>query len=83
METIATADPKQLPTSTPPKQRSRWKRVVILVGSLVLLWFVVAYLIMPAAWRYYAHRHPALDDVPGITHTANGQRIRAPEPPSA
>jgi hypothetical protein len=72
METIATGDPKQPPTSTPPRRRSRLKRLAILFGSLVLLWFVVAYLILPAALRYYAHRHPALDDVPGITHTANG-----------
>jgi hypothetical protein len=72
METIATAEAKQQPASTPPQHRSRWKRLAILFGSLVLLWFIVAYLIMPAALRYYAHRHPALDDIPGITHTANG-----------
>jgi hypothetical protein len=27
---------------------------------------------MPADWGWYAHRHPALDDVPGITTTRNG-----------
>jgi hypothetical protein len=33
---------------------------------------VVAYLVMPAWWKRYIHRHPALDEVPGITQTANG-----------
>jgi hypothetical protein len=61
-----------LPSSTPSRRRSRWKRVAVLIGALVLVYLIAAYLIMPAAWRYYAHRHPALADIPGITHTANG-----------
>jgi hypothetical protein len=36
------------------------------------LWAVVAYLVMPAWWKRYVHRHPALDDVSGITQTADG-----------
>jgi hypothetical protein len=40
--------------------------------ALLLLWAVVAYLVMPAWWKRYVRRHPALDDVPGITQTANG-----------
>jgi hypothetical protein len=60
------------PTVTPKKRRSLWKRLALLAGSLVVLYVAVAYLLMPALWRLYAHRHPALEDVPGITHTANG-----------
>jgi hypothetical protein len=48
------------------------KRLAFLVGGLLLLYLVVAYLVLPALWRRYAHRHPALDSAPGITQTANG-----------
>lgn len=27
---------------------------------------------LPNIWKRYVHRHPALDDVPNITHTASG-----------
>jgi hypothetical protein len=42
------------------------------VAGLVLVWLVMAYVIMPAAWRRYTRRHPAFADLPGITHTGNG-----------
>jgi hypothetical protein len=38
---------------------------------LLLVWFLLAYFLLPAAWRGYARRHPALDDLPDITYTAN------------
>jgi hypothetical protein len=41
------------------------------VGAL-LAWFVVAYVLMPVDWKRYVRRHPALDDVPNVTHTADG-----------
>jgi len=56
---------------TPPKS-SVWKRRASAVVALLLAYLVLAYLVVPAAWRRYAHRHPALDDVPAITHTASG-----------
>lgn len=59
------------PTATPPRSRARWKRVALLTAALVLIYLAAAYLIAPNLWRLYAHRHPALDDVPGITRTAN------------
>jgi hypothetical protein len=36
------------------------------------MYLAVAYLLLPLLWRRYAHRHSSLDDVPGITHTADG-----------
>src|SRR5262249_48620337 len=33
---------------------------------------LIAYLVLPTFWRVYAHRHPSLDDLPGITQTKNG-----------
>jgi hypothetical protein len=42
-----------------------------LVG-LLLLYVVLAYVLIPWAWRWHAARHPALDDAPRIAHTGNG-----------
>jgi hypothetical protein len=47
-------------------------RIGIILGALVVLWFVTAYLFMPAWWRHHAREHPALVDLPNITHTKNG-----------
>lgn len=46
----------------------------------LLRWFVIglvaylaiAYVILPFAWQRYEYRHPAFDDLPGITTTGNG-----------
>jgi len=42
------------------------------LAGLLAAWAVVAYLVLPAVWKRYERRHPALDDVPGITQTADG-----------
>jgi hypothetical protein len=61
------------PTSaTPMKRRSRRRQAGILVASLLLGYLAVAYLIVPAIWKNYAHRHPSLEDIPSISYTANG-----------
>jgi len=39
---------------------------------LLLLYLATAYLIVPALWKRYAHRHPSLEEMPGITYTAAG-----------
>src|SRR5262249_12089824 len=36
------------------------------------VWLVAAYLLMPALWKRHARRHPALEDIPSVTHTADG-----------
>ncbi len=51
---------------------SRRKRVAVLVVGLLLLYGAVAYIVMPFDWRHYVRRHPALEDIPGITHTKTG-----------
>ncbi len=43
----------------------------MLVAGLLLMWLVMAYLVMPALWKGYAHRHPSLEDIPRITHTGS------------
>jgi hypothetical protein len=50
-------------------RRWRWARLVFFA---VLGYLLAAYIILPLVWRFYVHRHPALDDVPGITQTENG-----------
>ena len=51
--------------------RSVWKWSV--GGALVLLaaYVIAAYVVAPLIWIGYAHRHPALDKIPGITYTGD------------
>jgi hypothetical protein len=58
------------PQATPPK-RFCFKRLATLILALLLLYLVGAYLVVPAMWIGYAHRHPAFDDVPRLTHTGD------------
>jgi hypothetical protein len=52
---------------------SRWRRPLVhLVLMALVLYLLSAYLLVPAGWRRYEKRHPALDDAPRIAHTANG-----------
>jgi hypothetical protein len=57
--------------SNPPRRASRWKFVAAFVGAILLVYLAVAYVLMPALWVRYAHRHPAFDDLPRITRTGN------------
>jgi hypothetical protein len=47
------------------------KRAV--AGALLLLavYVIVAYVLAPVVWIRYAHRHPALKNIPGITYTGD------------
>jgi hypothetical protein len=54
------------------KHRSIHKWLALIVGGLLLVYLTVAYFVLPALWKRYEERHPALDDVPGITETADG-----------
>jgi hypothetical protein len=56
----------------PPKRHRLWKRVAIVGGVLILGYLVVAYLVLPIFWMRYTRHHPALTDIPGITHAADG-----------
>jgi hypothetical protein len=64
------------PASPTPEIKSRWLRLrrplVHLVLMAAVLYLLSAYLLVPAGWHRYEKRHPALDDAPRITHTANG-----------
>jgi hypothetical protein len=60
------------PNGRSSKGWSRRRQVATLVVGLTLLWAVAAYIVMPLDWRRYLRRHPALDDIPNVTHTASG-----------
>jgi hypothetical protein len=53
-----------------PRRSSR--RILKYGAAALLAYLVIAYVALPLAWEYYTHRHPALDDVPGITETGTG-----------
>jgi hypothetical protein len=57
------------------KDVSRQRRFLYLglkvLVAAVVLWLLLAYMILPALWRHYEH-HPALEDAPKTTVTAQG-----------
>ena len=40
--------------------------------GVLLAYLIVAYLLAPAYWKRYVHKHPSLEDVPDVTFTADG-----------
>jgi len=48
-------------------RRPTWHRIALAMG----LYLVLAYLLLPAYWKRYYHRHPALADTPRITRTGS------------
>lgn len=48
------------------------KKLAVALVVLLAIWAVLAYLVVPALWKSYAHRHPALDAMPDITLTGSG-----------
>lgn len=57
------------PASAPPNRVSFRQRFTITLLACLLAYLIVAYVVMPLFWRRYAHRHPAIDETPGITLT--------------
>ncbi|MCY2991755.1 MAG: LssY C-terminal domain-containing protein [Planctomycetota bacterium] len=53
-----------------PRQMLRTASAAL--GTLLFVWAVCAYVMLPAAWRSFDRRHPALTAVPRVTRTANG-----------
>jgi hypothetical protein len=75
------ADSPQQPVSGPApsegpapaaRPRHRLKTILILVVGILLIWAVAAYLLIPDLWLRYTRRHPSLEDIPGVTHAADG-----------
>jgi hypothetical protein len=47
------------------------RRVALVGAGLLCAYALSAYVIVPALWIRYAHRHPAFDDIPRITYTGD------------
>jgi hypothetical protein len=60
------------PISPMPRRRRRRYRMAMYVIAPIALWALVAYAVMPTWWSRHTRRHPALDDLPGITRTGSG-----------
>ncbi|MCU0879947.1 MAG: LssY C-terminal domain-containing protein, partial [Pirellulaceae bacterium] len=56
----------------PPRRTPLWRRAAFGLGMGLCVYLIVAYLVMPALWKRYERRHPALADTPGITRTGDG-----------
>jgi hypothetical protein len=55
-----------------PRRRTALQRLVRGMAVGFVAYLVVAYVVLPLAWRWRERRHPALDDAPRIAHTASG-----------
>ncbi len=64
-----TIDPADGAVGGQPRPARRWPYVV---GALIAAYLVVAYVILPLAWRTDTRRHPGVSDGPRLTVTANG-----------
>src|SRR6516162_1826908 len=56
----------------PIKSMTFWRRTASLGAAFILVYLAVAYVLVPALWKRYAHRHPSFEDAPRITHTHDG-----------
>jgi hypothetical protein len=67
------AEPEfQEPHAPQAEQESRFWRIIIYTCGILFVYFMIAYVLVPAAWKTYVHRHPSLEDIPRITHTKSG-----------
>lgn len=65
------AAPTPEPVAPLPRPRRWRRRVAVAVLGLLLVYALAAYLLVPALWVRYAHRHPAFDAVPRVTFTGS------------
>ena len=66
------ASPETLQPQSSSKRLPRWKHALVLATGVIVLYLLATYVVVPLAWKRYSHRHPGLDDIPGITQTADG-----------
>jgi hypothetical protein len=50
----------------------RKRRNMHIVVTLILMWFLLAYFLVPAIWKGYIHFRPSYADIPDITFTRDG-----------
>jgi len=62
--------PSAAPLLPPKRQRSRVARLALLVGALLTIYLLVAYLVVPMLWRHYEHQ-PEAEGFPKTTETGS------------
>ena len=70
MESHGKSESETQPPESPPKSGRARRRFRL--GAIILLYLLVAYVLIPLAWKWRVRRHPELFDAPRITHTPNG-----------
>lgn len=53
-------------------RRSRYRRAIAFLGVALLLWVLLSYFMLPEWWKGHERRHPALENAPRATVTADG-----------
>jgi LssY C-terminus len=56
----------------PPARRRLWTRIAMVGGVVIAGYLAIAYFALPMVWLRYTRHHPALADIPAITHTVDG-----------
>lgn len=60
-------------TTTPaPRRHHRSRQAMMVVAGLLATYLVLAYVVLPLAWRRFVHHHPTFDAIPRITYTGAG-----------
>jgi hypothetical protein len=55
-----------------PLPRGWRRRLLVMFAVVVAAYLALAYVLAPLLWDEYIDRHPALEGIPGITHTGTG-----------
>jgi hypothetical protein len=55
----------------PSKPAGGLKLAALVFAAIVGSYLAIAYVVLPIFWVRYAHRHPAIDETPGITITGD------------
>ncbi len=64
-------EPTQPEVALTAKQASRGKRAALVTTAIIAAYLLIAYIVVPLGWVEYEHRHPAIDETPGICMTAD------------
>jgi LssY C-terminus len=57
------------PGETRPRRRNLRMWIAQIIVGLLLIWVIVAYLLLPRGWTWYAKRHVSFDADPRVTET--------------
>lgn len=73
---MSTNQPAESPAAKTSTSASRkpgtGRRTLVVIGSILLLYLLAAYVVVPAIWRKAIRKHPDLSGGPRVTRTANG-----------